>query len=118
MLSTLPSLVTEVTTISLQVLIKKSYADKVKRSKQRNWQLQMMDREMDVAMATANQEGAEQDYQEFLEDLEEDKNYRKNVNIFFSEALFYSFMCTHSSTSLCACCKHSFMLPKLFITVQ
>ena len=44
-----------------------------------------MDREMDVAMATANQEGVEQDYQEFLEDLEEDKNYRKNVNIFFSE---------------------------------
>ena len=69
----------------LQVLVKKSYGDKVKRSKQRNWQLQMMDREMDVAMATANQE---QDYQEFLEDLEEDKNYRKNVNIFFSEALY------------------------------
>ena len=72
--------------LSPQVLIKKNYGDKVKRSKQRNWQLQMMDREMDVAMATANQEGAEWDYQEFLEDLEEDKNYRKNVNIFFSES--------------------------------
>ena len=62
-----------------QVLVRKSYGDKAKRAKQRNWQLQMMDREMDVTMATANQEGAEQDYQE------EDMGYRKNVNIYFSE---------------------------------
>ena len=68
-----------------QVLVRKGYGDKAKRAKQRNWQLQMMDREMDVTMATANQEGAEQDYQEFLEDLEEDMGYRKNVNIYFSE---------------------------------
>ena len=65
--------------------MRKGYGDKAKRAKQRNWQLQMMDREMDVTMATANQEGAEQDYQEFLEDLEEDMGYRKNVNIYFSE---------------------------------
>ena len=70
---------------SMQVLIKKSYGDKVKRSKQRNWQLQMMDREMDVTMATTDDKGAEQDYEEFLEDLEEDKIYRKNINIFFGE---------------------------------
>ena len=67
------------------MLIKKSYGDRQKRSKQRNWQLQMMDREMDATMATANQDAAEQDYQEFLEDLEEDKSYRKNINIFLSE---------------------------------
>ena len=67
------------------MLIKKSYGDKQKRHKQRNWQLQMMDREFDAAMATANQDAAEQDYQEFLDDLEEDKSYRKNVNIYFSE---------------------------------
>ena len=68
-----------------QVLVKKSYGDKVKRSKQRNWQLQMIDREMDVTVATTNEKGAEEDYEEFLEDLEEDTIYRKNVNIFFSE---------------------------------
>ena len=76
-----------------QVLVKKSYGDKVKRSKQRNWQLQMMDREMDVTMATANQDAVEQDYQEFLEDLEEDRNYRKNINIFFSEWGHWSLIC-------------------------
>ena len=69
----------------IQVLIKKSYGDRQKRSKQRNWQLQMIDREMDAAMATANQDTVEQDYQEFLEDLEEDMEYRRNINIFFSE---------------------------------
>ena len=78
------------------MLIKKSYGDKQKRSKQRNWQLQMMDREMDATMATANQDAADQDYQEFLEDLEEDKNYRKNINIFFSkniEKIFLKIFC-------------------------
>ena len=53
----------------------------------RNWQLQMIDREMDAAMATANQEAAEQDYREFLEDLEEDRSYRNSVNIYFSESV-------------------------------
>ena len=69
------------------MLIKKSYGDRQKRHKQRNWQLQMIDREMDAAMATANQEAAEQDYREFLEDLEEDRNYRNSVNIYFSESV-------------------------------
>ena len=67
-----------------QVLVRKSYGDRQKRLKQRNWQLQMMDREFDAAMATANQDAAEQDYHEFLEDLEEDRNYRSNVNIYHS----------------------------------
>lgn len=56
----------------------------------------MMDREMDATMATANQDAADQDYQEFLEDLEEDKNYRKNINIFFSkniEKIFLKIFC-------------------------
>ena len=70
------------------MLIKKSYGDRQKRFKQRNWQLQMMDREMDATMATANQDAAEQDYHEFLEDLEEDKNYRKNINIFYSQCTY------------------------------
>ena len=69
------------------MLIKKSYGDRQKRHKQRNWQLQMIDREMDAAMVTANQEAAEQDYREFLEDLEEDRSYRNSVNIYFSESV-------------------------------
>ena len=86
------------------MLVRKSYGDKVKRSKQRNWQLQMMDREMDVSMATAIQEGAERDYEDFLEELEEDKTYRSNVNIFFSE-LGGRVPCCHGSLLHCVCFK-------------
>ena len=68
----------------MQVLVKKSYGDKRRRHKQRNWQLQQLDKEMDVSMET-RQEGYEQDYTEFLDDLEEDKLFRKNVNIYFSK---------------------------------
>ena len=83
--------------------MKKSYGDKVKRSKQRNWQLQMIDREMDVTVATTNEKGAEEDYEEFLEDLEEDMIYRKNVNIFFSECvtLYHRFSLTLWMCSIC-----------------
>ena len=65
----------------MQVLVKKSYGDKRKRHRLRNWQLQQLDREME----STNQESYERDYTEFLEDLEEDKLFRKNVNIYFSE---------------------------------
>ena len=70
--------------ILTQMLVKKSYGDKRRRHKQRNWQLQQLDREMDTSVATA-QEAYERDYTDFLEDLEEDKQYRRNVNIYFSE---------------------------------
>ena len=43
----------------------------------------MMDPVMDVSMATTNQEGAERDYEDFLEELEEDKSYCSNVNNIF-----------------------------------
>ena len=64
-----------------QVLIKKSYGDKRKRHKLRNWQLQQLDREMEAS----DQESYDNDYTEFLEDLEEDKTYRQNVNIYLSK---------------------------------
>ena len=38
-------------------------------------------------MEATNQESYERDYNEFLEDLEEDKQFRQNVNIYFSELL-------------------------------
>ena len=68
----------------MQVLVKKSYGDKRRRHKQRNWQLEQLDKEMDVSTET-RQEGYEQDYTECLDDLEEDKLFRKNVNIYFSK---------------------------------
>ena len=44
---------------------------------------------MDATMARANQDAAKQDYQEFLEDLEEDKHYRKNINIYQSQCVYH-----------------------------
>ena len=35
-------------------------------------------------METINQETYDKDYTEFLEDLEEDKQFRQNVNIYYS----------------------------------
>ena len=67
-----------------QVLVKKSFGDKRKRHRQRNWRLQQMDKEMDVAMETS-QEAYDRDYTEFLEELEEDKTIRQNVNIYLGE---------------------------------
>jgi hypothetical protein len=76
-------------------LVKKSYGDKRKRHKLRNWQLQQLDREMEAT----NQESYDRDYTEFLEELEEDKLFRQNVNIYFSESLSSS----SPSLSMCVC---------------
>ncbi len=62
----------------VQILVKKSYGDKKKRHRLRNWRLQQIDREMEAT----NEEEYAADYTEFLEDLEEDKDYRRNVNIY------------------------------------
>lgn len=63
----------------LQILVKKSYGDKQRRHKLRNWKLQELDKEMEVA---TNLVSRERDYTEFLETLEEDETYRQNVNIY------------------------------------
>ena len=65
--------------------MKKSYGDKRKRHKLRNWRLQQLDKEMDVSMTTADDERLDQDYTAFLEELEEDKGLRKHINIYHSE---------------------------------
>ena len=49
-------------------------------------------------MEATNQESYERDYTEFLEELEEDKLFRQNVNIYFSEYLSLSLF-----LSLCMC---------------
>lgn len=69
------------------VLVKKSYGDKRKRHKLRNWRLQQLDKEMDVSMTTADDERLEQDYTAFLEELEEDKGLRKHINIYHNPTL-------------------------------
>ena len=62
--------------------MKKSYGDRKKRRRQRNWHLQQLDREMEV---DSGHEAYQRDYDEFLEDLEEDKVFRKNVHFYLSK---------------------------------
>lgn len=62
-------------TIPNVLLVKKSY-DKTVRKQNRNWKLKHLAE--DVALDT----DIENDYNEFLEDLEEDPELRQNVNIF------------------------------------
>ena len=49
----------------------------------RNWQIKHLDKEkMEMEVSRPVQD---QDYAEFLEDIEEDLHYRKNVNVYFGE---------------------------------
>ena len=66
----------------LQVLVKKSFGNQPKRHRQRNWHLQQLDREVEGGTGDSS---AEADFTSFLEDLEEDQAYRRNVNMFFSK---------------------------------
>lgn len=68
--------------LSLQLLVKKSYGDKKKCHKQRNWYLQSLNKEQSAAMDEA---AYEKDYYDFLEDLEEDRQFRQHVNIYKSK---------------------------------
>lgn len=60
------------------ILVKKSYGDKKKRRKRRNWKLKGLNKEMNGI----DQDNLYRDYDAFLGDLEEDKTYRQNVNIY------------------------------------
>ncbi|KAL9962258.1 hypothetical protein ACROYT_G031342, partial [Oculina patagonica] len=60
------------------VLVKKSYADKKKRHRRRNWKLKGLEKEV----SGIDQDSFDRDYDAFLGDLEEDKTYRQHVNIY------------------------------------
>ncbi len=68
--------------ILFQILVKKSYGDKQKRHKLRNWTLQHLNKEVE---GVQSQTSYNRDYTEFLENLEEDQNFRENVNIYYSK---------------------------------
>lgn len=58
------------------VLVKKCYGDKLGRSSARNWKLKHL------AEESTDFDKKNNDYNEFLEDLEEDPELRQNINIF------------------------------------
>ena len=65
-----------------QVLIKKSYGDRLKRHRKRKWQLQSLPKETEDKMEEGEEE---KDLLDFMEDLEEDKTYREDINIYMSK---------------------------------
>lgn len=75
------------------ILVKKHYARKSRKSKNRKWKLKRMAREHkeiggaeDSRQAKQEQERAERDYELFLQELEEDDEMRQAINLYKSEA--------------------------------
>merc|ERR1711944_356506 len=60
------------------VLVKKVYAEKSLRRRRRKWKLKHLDELHDKASVTSGNE----DYNDFLNDLEEDPELRQNVNVY------------------------------------
>ncbi|XP_065052415.1 60S ribosomal export protein NMD3-like [Rhopilema esculentum] len=60
------------------VLVKKSFADKRKRKKARNWKLHGIAKDT----TSIDPDVLLRDYDEFLDDIEEDKDFRQNINIY------------------------------------
>ncbi|XP_072939936.1 uncharacterized protein [Epargyreus clarus] len=58
-------------------LVKKHYEDKAARRRARYWKLKRMAEEFNEGLSSTND-----DYNEFLDDLEEDPAFRQNINIF------------------------------------
>jgi len=59
------------------VLVKKMFSDRGSRMRRRKWKLKHLDRQMDDGASSAGE-----DYEDFLQDLEEDETIRQGVNIF------------------------------------
>ena len=62
------------------VLIKKVYADKSVRNRKRKWKLKHMDN-LGLETGSVTSSG-NNDYNDFLEDLEEDPDLRQNINVY------------------------------------
>ncbi|KAK2160138.1 hypothetical protein LSH36_139g02023 [Paralvinella palmiformis] len=59
------------------ILVRKVYGDSQRRQKKRKWKLRHLN-----GIDTLETENHDRDYNEFLEDLEEDPEYRKNIDIY------------------------------------
>lgn len=71
------------------IIVKKHYARKSRKSKNRKWKLKRMAKEHndivandDSRQAKQEQERAERDYELFLQELEEDKELRQTINLY------------------------------------
>jgi len=60
------------------ILIKKIYGDEQNRHKKRKWKLNRLKIDKEESIATSE----DRDYMDFLQDVEEDKDFRANINIY------------------------------------
>ncbi|KAI9490451.1 NMD3 family-domain-containing protein [Zychaea mexicana] len=69
------------------ILVRKSYPQRRKKNKQRTWKLQQLGKEVDD-MLPRKQDVAriENDMEMFMRDIEEDPEFRSNINIFKSQS--------------------------------
>ena len=69
------------------VLVRKSYRTSRKNKKHRKWKLKSLSKEEeDIPIKKGVQEKAAMDYEMFLEDIEEDPEFRSGMNIYRNEA--------------------------------
>ena len=81
--------------ISDVILVKKSYPHARKKTKRRNWKLKNMVKEEEaeaVNRTKSEKAKAEQDYELFLRDLEEDPELRAMINLYKGMLILYSFL--------------------------
>ncbi|KAG0164902.1 hypothetical protein DFQ28_003534 [Apophysomyces sp. BC1034] len=65
------------------VLVRKSYPARRKKNKQRNWKLQQLGKEVDEMLPRKQEQARiENDMEMFMRDIEEDPEFRSNMNIF------------------------------------
>ncbi|KAG1466214.1 hypothetical protein G6F56_004733 [Rhizopus delemar] len=68
------------------VLIRKSYPARKKKSKGRNWKLQQLSKEVDDMLPRKQEQARnESEMEMFMRDIEEDPEFRANMNIFKNE---------------------------------
>ena len=68
--------------ISDVVLVKKVYAEKSVRNRRRKWRLKHMEGLHETVGGSNSMSDGGYEYNDFLEDLEEDPELRKNVNVY------------------------------------
>lgn len=68
------------------ILVRKSYANRRKKSKARNWKLKSLNAQEDPddtkKSKKADQSKYEKDYEQFLQELEEDQELRQTINLY------------------------------------
>jgi nonsense-mediated mRNA decay protein 3 len=69
------------------VLVRKAYPARRKKTRQRNWKLQQLGKEVDEMLPRKQEQAKiENDMELFMRDIEEDPEFRSTINIFKSEA--------------------------------